>query len=91
MAFVKSLAQCNSAAKVPRLKCLIHLMDYIKSEEQKPFLRQILPEVILCTKEINQKSRDASFTLLTNMLKIWQKLGANSQIPTTEIGKSQLI
>lgn len=85
LTFINSLAQCNLAAKVPRLKCLIHLMDYVKLPTQKTFLRQILPEVILCIKEVNQKSRDAAFLLLNTILKTWQKLGNNSQEPVTEI------
>jgi len=80
--FLTSLAQCNPAAKVPRLKCLIHLMAYVKAPAQKAFLRQILPEVILCIKEVNQKSRDAAFTLLTTMLKTWQTLSTET---STEI------
>ena len=76
--FVASLADCNAAAKAPRLKCLLSLMDYVRMADQKVFLRQILPEVILCLKEINYKSRDASFALLNSMLKLWQKLSPNS-------------
>jgi len=76
--FLTSLAQCNPAAKVPRLRCLIHLMAYIKDPSQKTFLRHILPEVILCIKEVNQKSRDAAFTLLTVMLKTWQSLSTEN-------------
>ena len=84
MVFMASLAQCNAAAKVPRLKCLVHLMDYVKEPSQKMFLRQIMPEVILCMKEINQKSRDAAFTLITSMLKTWQMLGARADQTATE-------
>lgn len=76
--FVKSLADCNAAAKAPRLKCLLNLMDYVKRPEQKIFLRQILPEVILCVKEINHKSREASFSLLNSMFRLWQKLTPES-------------
>ena len=85
--FSTALAKCNSAAKVPRLKCLLDLMDYVNLPAQKLFLRQILPEVILCIKEINQKSRDASFQLLNSMLKVWQNLGLAADEPITEIGK----
>ncbi|RNA27286.1 RRP12 isoform X2 [Brachionus plicatilis] len=82
--FVKSLGDCNSAAKVPRLKCMIHLLDYVQRPEEKMFLKQILPEIILSIREINHKSREAAFHLLNSMLKLWQKLGLESQPPITE-------
>lgn len=84
--FVVSLSECNSAAKVPRLKCLQGLISYITKVEQRTLVRQIMPEVILCIKEVNQKSRDASFTLLSSMLKIWQKLGLESSPAVNETG-----
>ncbi len=82
--FSKSLANCNAAAKVPRLKCILDLMDYVKDVEQKPFLRQILPEVIICIREVNHKSREAAFELLNSMLRLWQKLGLTLSEPVSE-------
>ena len=82
--FVSALGDCNAAAKVPRLKCLLHLMDYVKSVEQQIFLRQILPEVILCLKEINFKSREASAALLASMLRRWQKVTADAATPEVD-------
>lgn len=84
--FVKSLGECNSAAKVPRLKCMVDLLDYVQRPEEKTFLRQVLPEIILSIREINHKSREAAFHLLNSMLKLWQKLGLESQPAITEIG-----
>jgi len=83
--FTSSLGKCNAAAKVPRLKCLIGLMEYVSKSEQKIFIRQLLPEIILCVKELNLKSREAAFDLLNSMLRLWQKLGVNASEPTTEI------
>jgi hypothetical protein len=88
--FVRSLSECNVAAKVPRLKCLIELMDYVSTNEQKSFLRQTLPEVMLCIKEVNHKSRETAFLLLSRMLKLWQKLGTSLPQPVSEIGKHPL-
>ena len=79
--FTKSLGQCNAAAKVPRLKCLIDLMDYVHKPEQKIFLRHLLPEIILCVKELNHKSRETALELLNSMLKLWQKIRLNSIEP----------
>jgi ribosomal RNA-processing protein 12 len=71
---IKSLTNCNSAAKVPRLRCLLKLLDFIDNENQKTtFIRQILPEIILCIKEVNHKSRDLSFLILNKMTSVWQK------------------
>ncbi len=59
-------------------------MDYVKDSNEKLFLRQILPEVILCIREVNHKSRDAAFELLNSMLRVWQKLGLSSNQPISE-------
>ena len=69
--FVTTLAKCNSAAKPPRLRCITDLLDYISDRD---FIRKILPEVILCIKEVNHKSRDASHLLINSMAKTWIKL-----------------
>jgi ribosomal RNA-processing protein 12 len=84
---VRSLTSCNSAAKVPRLKCLLALMGYVKSSQHKNLIRQILPEVILCIREVNHKSRDASAALLNSMLRLWQKLGLEATTSVTETGR----
>ena len=83
--FTSSLGKCNAAAKVPRLKCLINLMDYVVQPEQRNILRYLLPEVILCVKELNHISRETAFQLLNSMFRLWQKLGINSSQPIAEI------
>ena len=83
---VGSLNDCASAAKVPRVKCLNALMAYVTDAKQKPLIRQILPEVILSVREVNQKSRDSSLALLNSMLRLWQKLGAEATPPLNEAG-----
>ena len=82
--FVSSLAQCNAAAKVPRLRSLANLLGYVQSGEQRSFLRQILPEVILSMKEVNEKSRDAALSLVKSMLKLWQKMDMNAEPAVAE-------
>jgi hypothetical protein len=71
---------------VPRVKCLNALMAYVTDAKQKPLIRQILPEVILSVREVNQKSRDSSLALLNSMLRLWQKLGAEATPPLNEAG-----
>ena len=83
--FVKTLTNCNAAAKVPRLKCIQDLLEYVSDSQHKAFLRQILPEVIMCIREVNHKSRDAAFELLNSMLRLWQKLALTATPPMSEV------
>ena len=88
--FSGSLSKCNAAAKVPRMRCLLHLIKHISQPAHKVFLRQMLPEVILSFREINKKSRDASVFLLRAMLKCWQATSSNDST-ISEIGLKIII
>lgn len=59
---LKTLASSSSTSKTPRLRCLAHIVH--KLEKPGRFVRAIIPEVILCTKEVSVKSRTAALTLL---------------------------
>ncbi|XP_031434840.1 RRP12-like protein isoform X2 [Clupea harengus] len=65
-ALVSSLKTAASPAKRPRLKCLIHIVKQLK-EEHKEFIITLLPEVIICTKEVSLGARKNAFTLLIEM------------------------
>lgn len=84
--FTSSLNECTVAAKVPRLKCLNALMAYISEPTHKTLLKHILPEVILSIREVNQKSREASFILLNTMMRLWVKLSSDEDTSTNESG-----
>lgn len=83
---LKSIANTAPGAKYPRLKCILHLIEKVKQPEQKQLLKQILPEVILCVKEVNTKARETAFTLISAFLRAWQRADTNSAQPVSEIG-----
>ncbi|KAJ7336525.1 pre-rRNA processing protein [Desmophyllum pertusum] len=59
---LKTLASSSSASKTPRLRCLAHIVRKLENPVQ--FIQAIIPEVILCTKEVAVKARSSAFTLL---------------------------
>ncbi|KAL2083097.1 hypothetical protein ACEWY4_020870 [Coilia grayii] len=65
-ALLSSLKTAASPAKRPRLKCLIHIVKQL-NEEHKDFIISLLPEVIICTKEVSLGARKNAFTLLVEM------------------------
>ncbi|GCC34024.1 hypothetical protein chiPu_0012497 [Chiloscyllium punctatum] len=58
-----SLKSAASPAKRPRLKCLIHIVKQLSVEHQ-PFIVALLPEVIICMKEVSIGARRNGYTLL---------------------------
>ncbi|TRZ03628.1 hypothetical protein DNTS_008598 [Danionella cerebrum] len=58
-----NLKTAASPAKRPRLKCLIHIVKQL-NEEHRDFITALLPEVILCTKEVSIGARKTAFSLL---------------------------
>ncbi|KAI8486218.1 pre-rRNA processing protein [Branchiostoma belcheri] len=65
-----TISASKSPARAPRLKCLIHVVKRLPSDRED-FLKAILPEVILCTKEVAVRARLAAFTLLVEMGQAW--------------------
>ncbi|XP_048061220.1 RRP12-like protein [Megalobrama amblycephala] len=61
-----SLTSAASPAKRPRLKCLIHIVKQI-NEEHHDFITALLPEVILCTKEMSIGARKNAYSLLVEI------------------------
>ncbi|NXM66302.1 RRP12 protein, partial [Serilophus lunatus] len=61
-----SLKSTASPAKRPRLKCLLHIVKQL-SAEHEPFITALVPEVILCTKEVSVGARKNAFMLLVEM------------------------
>ncbi|XP_015759470.1 PREDICTED: RRP12-like protein [Acropora digitifera] len=47
---------------LPRLRCLSYIVRNL--EDPGPFIRAIIPEVILCNKEVSVKARTSALTLL---------------------------
>lgn len=63
---LQSLSSSSPSSKAPRLRCFINIFKLLP-EEQKDFLLAVVPEAILCTKEIGEKARSASYLLLVEM------------------------
>uniref|UniRef100_A0A803VGB7 Ribosomal RNA processing 12 homolog n=1 Tax=Ficedula albicollis TaxID=59894 RepID=A0A803VGB7_FICAL len=65
-ALLDTLKSAASPAKRPRLKCLFHIVKQL-SAEHEPFVTALVPEVILCTKEVSVGARKNAFMLLVEM------------------------
>ncbi|XP_022106693.1 RRP12-like protein [Acanthaster planci] len=63
---VTSLSTASPSSKGPRLRCIIHIIRALPSKNVD-FLETIIPEVILCTKEVNSKTRLVAFDLLVDL------------------------
>uniref|UniRef100_A0A8C7QT14 Ribosomal RNA processing 12 homolog n=1 Tax=Oncorhynchus mykiss TaxID=8022 RepID=A0A8C7QT14_ONCMY len=61
-----TLKNASSPAKRPRLKCLIHIVKQL-SDEHRDFITALLPEVIICTKEVSVGARKSAYTLLVEI------------------------
>ncbi|XP_037320839.2 RRP12-like protein [Pungitius pungitius] len=63
---LETLKNASSPAKRPRLKCLIHIVKSL-GEEHQDFITMLLPEVIICTKEVSVGARKNAYSLLVEM------------------------
>uniref|UniRef100_A0A8C1LN63 RRP12-like protein n=1 Tax=Cyprinus carpio TaxID=7962 RepID=A0A8C1LN63_CYPCA len=63
---IDSLTTAASSSKRPRLKCLIHIVKQL-NEEHRGFITALLPEVILCTKEMSIGARKNAYSLLVEI------------------------
>ncbi|KFP30446.1 RRP12-like, partial [Colius striatus] len=73
-----SLKSAASPAKRPRLKCLLHIVKQL-SAEHEPFVTALVPEVILCTKEVSVGARKNAFVLLVEMGHAFIRFGPTPQ------------
>ncbi|XP_059676941.1 RRP12-like protein isoform X2 [Gavia stellata] len=77
-ALLDSLKSTASPAKRPRLKCLFHIVKQL-SAEHEPFITALVPEVILCTKEVSVGARKNAFMLLVEMGHAFIRFGPTPQ------------
>ncbi|NXP55860.1 RRP12 protein, partial [Heliornis fulica] len=73
-----SLKSAASPAKRPRLKCLLHIVKQL-SAEHEPFVAALVPEVILCTKEVSVGARKNAYVLLVEMGHAFIRFGPTPQ------------
>nr|XP_055026488.1 RRP12-like protein [Misgurnus anguillicaudatus] len=78
-----SLKTAASPAKRPRLKCLIHIVKQI-NEEHKDFIITLLPEVIVCTKEMSIGARKNAYTLLVEIGNAFERFCGNTKDAVNE-------
>uniref|UniRef100_A0A4W4E309 Ribosomal RNA-processing protein 12-like conserved domain-containing protein n=1 Tax=Electrophorus electricus TaxID=8005 RepID=A0A4W4E309_ELEEL len=76
LALLGSLKSASSPAKRPRLKCLIHIVKQL-NEEHKDFLTALLPEVIVCTKEMSVGARKNAYSLLVEIGNAFNRFSGN--------------
>jgi ribosomal RNA-processing protein 12 len=71
-----------TAASRDRLASISQLIENLPTSDLH-FIPSVLPEVVLCTKETNEKTRKAAFDLLILMGEVMQKGGTiiNSKVP----------
>ncbi|KAG8435420.1 hypothetical protein GDO86_013382 [Hymenochirus boettgeri] len=61
-----SLKSASSPAKRPRLKCLIHIIKQL-TEDHEEFINSVIPEVMICTKEVSAGARKNAYTLIAEI------------------------
>ncbi|KAL4231185.1 pre-rRNA processing protein [Mactra antiquata] len=63
---LSSLSSSSPSSKAPRLRCLVNIFQLLDKRQDK-FLLAVVPEAILCTKEVAERARTASYNLLVEM------------------------
>ncbi|KAL0280180.1 UNVERIFIED_CONTAM: hypothetical protein PYX00_001552 [Menopon gallinae] len=69
---LKSLKRNDVKYRGARLRCILHLLKYIP-ENQYNALKEIIPEAIICCRDINQRTRMFAFRLLEQMFVLCRK------------------
>ncbi|XP_012287618.1 RRP12-like protein isoform X2 [Orussus abietinus] len=66
----KSAPYVATISKGARLRCLNHLISSHPDLKKTKLFKEILPEVVLCTKVLNERCRTSAFQLLNTMAEI---------------------
>lgn len=61
---ISSATSVIKTSRGARLRCLAHLVRIYPQLEDTKFLEAIVPEAVLCVKDINERCRDAAYRLL---------------------------
>lgn len=80
---IGSLSSCISSTRGPRLRCLIHLVQRMESGKMDT-LQKLIPEAILCCKDINVKCRKSAFRLLVLIGQAMLRSSDKSEIEVME-------
>ncbi|XP_028651485.1 RRP12-like protein [Erpetoichthys calabaricus] len=75
---LESLKSASSPSKRPRLKCLAHIVRHL-NQEHSDFIKALLPEVIVCTKEVSVGARQSAYMLLVEIGKAYMRFHSNAK------------
>uniref|UniRef100_A0A1A7YHG6 Ribosomal RNA processing 12 homolog n=1 Tax=Iconisemion striatum TaxID=60296 RepID=A0A1A7YHG6_9TELE len=78
LVLLDTLKNASSPAKRPRLKCLMHIVKSL-NEEHKDFIAALLPEVIICTKEVSVGARKNAYSLLVEIGNAFVRFCGNTE------------
>ncbi len=67
--FLSSLSSASPSSMAPRLKCLVSIVHRLAkeaddNEEGQKFVRDVLPEAVLCLRAVNKKARETAVELI---------------------------
>lgn len=79
--FTSSATSVVQTSKGPRLKCLTHLVK-LQPLPETDFLDAILPEAVLCVKDINERCRNSAYQLIHAITEkyLLSNLGSSEQM-----------
>ena len=72
---IRARARRGGARSQERLRCLLRLAEQLAASECLDLVPVVLPEALLATKEVNEKTRTAAFQLLLSLGRHMQELG----------------
>ncbi|KAI4479190.1 hypothetical protein M0804_011329 [Polistes exclamans] len=68
-----SATKLIQTSKGARIRCLVHLVKVHPKLEKSKFLQAIIPEAILCVKDINQRCRTSAYQLIHAIADVFLK------------------
>ncbi|KAL5020867.1 hypothetical protein ScPMuIL_000022 [Solemya velum] len=63
---LESLSTSSPSSKAPRLRCLILVIQQLKVM-QEDFIKAVIPEAVMCTREIGERARAAAYGLIVKI------------------------
>ncbi|XP_015188841.1 PREDICTED: RRP12-like protein [Polistes dominula] len=74
---ISSATTLVQTSKGARIRCLIHLVKIHPKLEKSKFLQAIIPEAILCVKDINQRCRTSAYQLIHAIADVFLQKSSN--------------
>lgn len=86
--FVDSTKKVLSPARGARLSAISKVLDFVPSTDLH-FIPTVLPETVLSTKDVNEKTREAAFELLVQMGHKMEQGGTVQQSKIPDVGDEE--